>query len=146
MSRRIAAAYVAVVLALTLLPIFGLERDDPVQVQLVPFDTIVVALRSGFFSREFALLVANLAMLMPLGVFIPLLTGRRRWLHVLGGALALSGGIELTQLAISLLVGFQYRTASVDDVITNVAGALLGYMAFVAYESLRQWQARPGDR
>lgn len=133
MSKRLAAAYVAIVLALTLLPIFGLERDDPVQVQLVPFDTIAAALKSGLFSREFALLVGNLAMLMPLGVFIPLLTGRRRWVHVFGGALALSGGIELTQLAISLLVGFQYRTASVDDVITNVAGALLGYALLLVY-------------
>lgn len=146
MPRRIAAAYVAIVLALTLLPIFGLETDDPVQVQLVPFDTIGVALKSGFFSREFVLLVANLAMLMPLGVFIPLITGRRRWLPVFGVALALSAGIELTQLAISLLVGFQYRTASVDDVITNVAGAMVGYVAFVAYETVQQRQPRPGDQ
>jgi glycopeptide antibiotics resistance protein len=38
------------------------------------------------------------------------------------------------QLAISLAVGHAYRTADIDDVVLNVAGALLGYVAFRLWE------------
>ena len=145
MAKRVAAVYIVVVLGLTLLPIFGVDPDDPIQVQLEPFQTIIAALKAGLISRDFVLLAGNLVMLIPLGVLIPVLTGRRGWLRVFAGALALSGGIELAQLAISLLLGFGYRTASVDDVITNVAGALAGYALFLAYSSLSGRRSTPAD-
>ncbi len=144
MAKRLTIIYVAVLLGLTLLPLFGLDREDPIIVQLTPFQTIRTALHDGIRSRDFFLLIGNIVMFMPLGVLVPVLRGRPGWLPVFGWALLLSGGIELTQLAISLLLGFGYRTANVDDVITNVAGALLGYAVFVAYQAWRRRQSAPG--
>ncbi len=143
MTKVVAAVYVAIILGMTLLPIFGIEPNDPIIVQLTPFQTIVTAFDRGIRSRDFILLLGNIAMFVPVGILVPLLTGRRQLLPVFLVGLAFSGAIELTQLAISLLLGFGYRTANVDDVITNVAGAVLGYVAFVVYES---WAHRSGDR
>ena len=44
--------------------------------------------------------------------------------------LAVSVAIEGTQLGLSLLMGYWYRVADVDDLILNTAGVLLGYGAF----------------
>jgi glycopeptide antibiotics resistance protein len=49
----------------------------------------------------------------------------RRWWLVLPLALLISASIEIAQFRIP------DRSADVDDVIVNVAGALLGYLAFV---------------
>jgi len=40
--------------------------------------------------------------------------------------------IELSQLAISLLLGYSYRFTEVDDVILNFIGVLLGFSAYAA--------------
>jgi len=58
------------------------------------------------------------------------------------GALTLSAAIELGQLAISLWLGYAYRSTDVDDVILNTIGAVLGFMAFVAVSGLGA--LRPG--
>jgi glycopeptide antibiotics resistance protein len=134
-AKIVAFAYLIGILALTLLPVFGANEFHPVTIHLTPFHTIGIALREGVASREFALVVANLAMLVPLGVLVPRL-GRPSASGVLIAAVVFSCAIELSQLAISIFLGHGYRTADVDDVILNVAGALLGYVAF------RVWRAR----
>ena len=136
--RLIAVGYVVIVLALTLLPIFGLHTDDPVAVQTTPFTSIRAGLAGGIRSEGFAFVVGNVLMFVPLGVLIPVVLQRRSVLLVFLAALALSAGVELGQLAISLLVGFNYRNASVDDVILNVSGAVLGYLGFVAVTYARR--------
>lgn len=126
--RILVLGYLALVLALTLLPIFGVEGDEPITLHLVPFEDLRNALATGRVPIKFALLaIGNTAMFMPLGVLIPAVRAHVSALLVGGAALLLSTVIELTQLAISLLLGHAYRTANVDDVILNVAGALLGY-------------------
>jgi glycopeptide antibiotics resistance protein len=50
--------------------------------------------------------------------------------RVLLAGLALSLGIELAQLGISLLVGTWYRMSDVDDVLLNVLGVYLGWLSY----------------
>ena len=66
---------------------------------------------------------------MPVGVLVPLFrpNDRRPWLTVLAVGFGLSLAIELGQLAVSLLLGFTYRQADVDDLIVNTFGAAAGY-------------------
>ena len=72
-----------------------------------------------FSTLEFS---ANIAMFVPIGVFLLLLLGRRRWwLAVLLGVL-LSCGIEFTQL---FLPG---RVSDVRDLESNSIGALVGVL------------------
>ena len=87
-----------------------------------PLHTIAIYfanLESPFWIRQF---VGNLVLLLPVGllgpIVFPVLNG---WVRVFAAALAVSVAIEFAQLWIP------NRMADVDDVLLNVAGALLGY-------------------
>jgi glycopeptide antibiotics resistance protein len=98
-------------------PLPGQVVDD----NLVPFRTIAIYLAnlgSWFWMRN---LLGNLGLLLPLGLLGPIaMPALDRWWRVALLALLVSTAIELTQLAVP------DRSADIDDVIVNVAGALLG--------------------
>jgi len=132
-TRDLFVAYLVVLLLLTFLPLDGLDNGQPVDLRLGLFRTINFAFRRGLESHQFIVLIGNIAAFVPLGIFVPLLLGRASIVRVFVIALALSTAIELGQLAVSVAVGYAYRTADVDDVLTNVLGALIGYVAFTVY-------------
>ena len=63
---------------------------------------------------------------------------------VLAG-LSFSLAIELSQLAVSLAVGYWHRMTDVDDVLLNAAGVLLGIGVYAALRGLRRERLRGGD-
>lgn len=130
------AIYLVVLGALVFLP-FGRGMDLGDRLNLEPFATIDRALELGPRSPSFRLMVGNIAAFVPLGVMLPLVF-RTRWSAalVLIGAFGLSAAIELGQLAVSFWLGFAYRSTDVDDVILNVLGAALGYVAFLVLRPL----------
>jgi glycopeptide antibiotics resistance protein len=70
-------------------------------------------------------LLGNLALLLPLGLLGPIaIPALDRWWRIALLAVLVSTAIELTQLLVP------DRSADIDDVIVNVAGALLGYALF----------------
>jgi glycopeptide antibiotics resistance protein len=141
------AAYLVALVALTFFPFDGLSGSEPVDLRLQAFRTINFALRKGFGSLEFLVLIGNLAAFVPLGMLIPLVFGRRSLALVLMGGLAVSLAIELGQLALSIVLGFAFRSADIDDVIVNVCGAALGYLLFLAVAAFRtRREAPPPDR
>jgi glycopeptide antibiotics resistance protein len=85
-------------------------------------------------ARSTSELVENVALFVPLGALAPFVAGRRRLLVVLGSALVLSAGIECLQYA-----SHDGRFADVDDVILNVAGAVVGW---TAWAMSRRWFPR----
>jgi len=89
------AAYLVVLVALTFFPFEGLSGGDPVDLRLQAFRTINFALREGIGSREFAVLIGNVAAFVPLGVLLPQVLRRKSVLLVLVIALALSLAIEV---------------------------------------------------
>ncbi|HEY5520198.1 MAG TPA: VanZ family protein [Candidatus Limnocylindrales bacterium] len=131
--RELFVAYLVVLLLLTFLPLDGIDRGQPVDLRLGVFRTINFAFRQGLASHQFIVLIGNIAAFVPLGIFVPLLQGRASLVRVFLIALGLSTAIELGQLAVSIAVGFAYRAADVDDVITNVFGALIGCVAFMLF-------------
>ena len=141
------AAYAVVLLALTFFPFDGLSGNEPVDLRLQAFRTINFALRKGLGSLEFLVLIGNLAVFVPLGMLLPLVFGRRSLALVLVAGLVVSLAIELGQLALSIALGFAFRSADVDDVIVNVCGAALGYLLFLAVATVRtRRETRPPDR
>jgi glycopeptide antibiotics resistance protein len=76
-------------------------------------------------------LLGNLVMLLPLGIYLPLLY---RWASnfwsVVLGAMVVSSVIELLQLATS------YRSTDVDDVFLNTVGAAAGYAIYRFFHGL----------
>jgi glycopeptide antibiotics resistance protein len=102
-------------------PLPGQVVDD----NLVPFHTLSIYLAnlgSWFWMRN---LLGNLALLLPLGLLGPIaLPSLDRWWRILILALLVSTAIELTQLLVP------DRSADIDDVLVNVAGALIGFAVF----------------
>ncbi|MDR3686582.1 MAG: VanZ family protein [Coriobacteriia bacterium] len=104
-------------------------------VNLVPFATIWPQLH-GAGSSPLRQLVGNCGLLFPLGLLGPLvMPSLRRAGRLALVALAVSVGIELLQFA-GTLSHLLLRSADVDDVILNVAGALLGWLVWAACSAL----------
>jgi glycopeptide antibiotics resistance protein len=95
------------------------------QLELVPLTGIGGYLRSGVSLTVLLQIGGNVALLLPLGVLIPLVVGRDPgWRMVLLLGIATSATIEAVQWSFALGV------ASVDDVALNVTGVALGYLAY----------------
>jgi glycopeptide antibiotics resistance protein len=97
-----------------------IETHD--HVNFTVFDTIN---RYSIFSKQ---TIGNAIMLLPLGIFIPLLNKRLRTIPsffiVLLISFFVSVGIEVLQLATN------YRSTDIDDVILNTGGACVGFVLF----------------
>ena len=107
-------------------PLPGQVVDD----NLVPFHTLAIYWRnlgSEFWVRN---LFGNLALLLPLGLIGPIaFPALDRWWRLALVALLYSVAIELIQLVVP------DRSADIDDVILNVAGALLGYLLLKVFRA-----------
>jgi glycopeptide antibiotics resistance protein len=126
--RVAALVYVAALAVVTLLPIhwtLGLTRwPSNYEPQLVPFEGILVQLEDSPVET-LAELFGNVLLFVPLGFLLPLLIpAMRRWWQVLAVGAGVSLAIELYQLAWPGV-----RWASVNDVLMNALGALLGFAA-----------------
>jgi len=72
--------------------------------------------------------LGNVAMLLPLGFLLPLLSARwRRWWRTAALVAATTVTIEVAQLLGSLAYGFPYKTFDVDDIWLNFLGGVIGY-------------------
>lgn len=132
--------YIVALFAYTMLPApvrstqWCLDHDGGPTWQLVPFSTFFDAaeatrglgLRETVLSRAWLQIIFNVVLFVPLGIWC-----RRFFEHGLLAATAIGLGIsvliETTQATANWgLWPCPYRYASVDDIITNTAGALLG--------------------
>lgn len=115
------ASYLAAVYHLTGLPTVLFITLD-IHANLIPRE---------IFTKELVLSLLNIAMFVPLGFFLPLLWKKyRRLKNTLLFGVGATVFIELAQL-------FTYRATDINDVITNTAGALLGYLLFRLAHKLR---------
>jgi glycopeptide antibiotics resistance protein len=111
-------------------------------INLVPFATIGSQVRSASGS-SLVQLVGNVGLLLPLGLLGPVvMPSLRRAPRLALVALGASVAIELVQL-VGTGMRFIDRSADIDDVILNVAGALLGWLLWRVIASLRK-RARAG--
>jgi glycopeptide antibiotics resistance protein len=75
--------------------------------------------------------VANVAMFIPLGVFVVLLFGRRRWWLAILVCAVLSSAIELSQGAL-----LPTRVSDLDDIVANSSGGAIGVLLGVVLMSI----------
>jgi glycopeptide antibiotics resistance protein len=114
-------------------------------VNLVPFATIWPQLH-GEGSSPLRQLFGNCGLLLPLGLLGPLVMPSLRRIGRLSlVALGVSVAIELTQF-VGTLTHFLSRSADVDDVILNVAGAVFGWLVWaVCSAAWRRIASGPRD-
>lgn len=124
LATLVLAVWLAGALVLTLQSAHPLP-GQVVHGNLIPFHTLAIYLDnlgSWFWIRN---ALGNVALLLPLGLLGPIaLPALDRWWRIALLALLVSTAIELTQLTVP------DRSADIDDVMVNVAGALLGYLVF----------------
>ncbi len=97
-------------------------------VQFVPFYFVIDSFKSGYVARAY---IENFILLLPLGLYVPLLFERFGKAQItIFMAFLVSTSIETLQLMIGLTVG-SYRTFNVDDITLNIAGPSIGYYTFL---------------
>lgn len=97
-----------------------------------------VLMSLGYGQVEF---LANVAMFVPLAALLGVVLGPRRWGWAVLIGFAVTSTIELLQFA--LLPG---RYGTVDDVIANTAGAVIGALlarSFLRWEAARRAPREP---
>lgn len=137
--------YIIALIGVTLFPIrIGYGRQAITMINMginyIPFKSIIYDIRQigiGSFSVRFQIkllimnVLGNLILLMPIGFIVPVLWKKVNSLKdivIVGFIVSLS--IELLQLLENFLsIGF-FRVVDVDDLILNVLGGILGYMAY----------------
>lgn len=109
------------------------------QSNFVPFRTIgeyIGALQNGSMNRSIPIqnLLGNFLLFLPMGVYLPFLFAKmrsfRRTIFTVLGVLI---GIELLQMLTRL------GSFDIDDLILNLAGAMLGYGLYFLYD---RWRCR----
>lgn len=149
-AQAVLVLYLGWMIGATLFPI-PLDGESPVEELLsrlnapniIPFHTIRETLALVGVWTRVRLLAGNVVVFMPFGLLVPLVWPRLARLGRMALAgLLFSGGIELSQLAVSLVLGFWYRMPDVDDVLLNVPGVVLGFGCLLLLRSLRQEAAR----
>jgi glycopeptide antibiotics resistance protein len=98
------------------------------RVNFEPFKTIDIY---NTFGKQ---IMGNFVMLLPLGIYLPLLYRKLRtavsFFAVLIISFLVSVTIEILQLATS------YRSTDIDDVILNTLGACVGFLVYLLVKSI----------
>lgn len=134
--------YLSGVLFVTLMPILAslpfCFNHPYVPMHLVPFEDAILG--RGDFVRQ---IVLNVVMMVPFGFLYPLsrrVDGKSGSLiRTLAAAVAVSLSIELLQPLFNAA-----RSSDVTDLITNTAGALLGYAFFALCRAV--WQRKKAQQ
>ncbi|HEX2608931.1 MAG TPA: VanZ family protein [Flavisolibacter sp.] len=132
--------FIYVFMVLTLTGYFILFREvsaqdwwSKMQLRIQHRDHVNLTLLQVFKIYKFSdkQVLGNLVMLLPLGIYLPLLykLGRKP-LNVIVISFMASAGIELLQLAT------RFRSADVDDILLNTLGACMGYVIFAIVRSM----------
>jgi len=102
-----------------------IRRED--HVNLTPFKIFKI------YEPSDRQIVGNLIMLLPLGIYLPLIYKRLNNLFLfLLVSLVVACSIEFFQLAT------KFRSADVDDVILNTSGAVVGFVFYRIILSVKQ--------
>ncbi len=98
------------------------------QHNLVPIINLLKVARLADFRTAARTIGGNILLFIPLGVFLPVLNRKFNDLSsiFLSGIIG-SATVEGLQLLISLILGFNYRTFDVDDIILNTLGTVVGF-------------------
>ena len=133
------AIYIVLLLYFLFFSRIGLRNFDLHGTNLVPLYTIstqIAQLSTPFGSNAFANLMVNIALLAPLGLFLPVLLGEKKIKFYFGIIFLLSLFIEIIQFI------FNLGSADIDDIILNCIGGLLGLVAYDALRLLLKQESR----
>lgn len=77
--------------------------------------------------------ILNIVMTFPFGVLYPLIFSKKKFAQMLMVGFLLGLSIESTQLMLGFIQGFTFRNISINDVIANFSGVILGYFVIIYF-------------
>lgn len=77
----------------------------------------------------------NIVMFIPIG-FLQGFVVKNNWKKIIIVGFILSLVVESSQLLVNMLIGYNFRTFDVNDLIFNTIGALIGYLKLFGIISL----------
>ena len=105
----------------------GTENSYGSGINNIPFKEIM---RYEFGSKMFIYnVLGNILIFVPFGYFIPRYVKPKKILPIIVDALITSVTVETVQLKIG-------RSFDIDDIILNIAGAIIGYFVYIAFDAI----------
>ena len=105
----------------------GTENSYGSGINNIPFKEIM---RYEFGSKMFIYnVLGNILIFVPFGYFISRYVKPKKILPIIVDALITSVTVETVQLKIG-------RSFDIDDIILNIAGAIIGYFVYIAFDAL----------
>jgi glycopeptide antibiotics resistance protein len=96
----------------------------------VPLKIVVDSIRYGSFSIALKQVGGNIVLFMPLGFILPVLNPKIMKSKTILVGFIVSLGIEIIQGTIGFIIGYNYRSCDIDDLLLNTFGTLLGFIVF----------------
>jgi glycopeptide antibiotics resistance protein len=134
------AFYVLVMIKLVFLPIHMPGKSyNPADwqhisfLQMIPFATITQMLSNG---NWFIQILGNIGVCLPVSFFLYYYSGKLKLMTHLIFGIFLSMMFELCQFAINMITNYPNRVVDIDDVLLNVSGVMLGYLAIIMIKRL----------
>jgi glycopeptide antibiotics resistance protein len=138
-------SYLLAVFSLTFLPLpltLGEIREyqswpvlKEVTINIIPFMSILEIVKVSHAWKQ--QVFGNILLFLPFGILIPAFFKKLdSYRNIFVGVLILSTGIETIQFLLDSIFGYRYRVVDIDDIILNVAGALIGYFLWRAYKRI----------
>lgn len=118
--------YLSVIIAICFFPIHIGETAEGVANNFIPFKSIADSIKDSVKNSTpygIVSVFGNFVMLMPLGIFFRFYIKQFR--DRLIGIFLFSVAIETIQFIIGLLIGCNYRSIDIDDVILNTLGGII---------------------
>lgn len=136
------AIYLTGVIAVTLFPIPIDKRLIQEEISLgyytgrynlIPFKTVMGLIKNSRWGMMTAIrnIAGNIVLLLPLGFLVPLIWNRvSQFKKLIAVGLLSTLSIELIQVLLSVVIGYQYKSFDVDDIILNSIGYIIGVIAY----------------
>lgn len=109
-----------------------LQSDNPNGMgnNFIPLHSIVHTINSGVpLKIKMFQLLGNLILLSPFLAYLGLFREKmRKLLNILFVSTIVSLSIEALQFLIGHIVGYNYRSIDIDDVLLNIVGGLIGFV------------------
>ncbi|MDM5209065.1 VanZ family protein [Cytobacillus kochii] len=81
----------------------------------------------------------NILLTVPFGFGLPYIKRKMNFKTIVGCGLLFTLLIETAQLIISFIIGYAYRIIDINDVLANLFGVIIGYIAFLLFSKMILW-------
>lgn len=114
---------------------YGFEYQN----NFIPFTTIRIAFKNYF---EFGVnsiidIIFQIIIYIPFGLYFPILFSEKiKIISIIKYGFSFSIGIKIIQYLINLILGFNYRSINIDEVILTIIGIVIGYFIYIICEKI----------